>query len=1199
MDELTLVNGAHSKNTVEVLYQPINLEILINSCLRRRFTPASFKLLFIQFDTKYNVSIDEFITVVSNFATSLENEFLYEYIYEIVIMSHGSNAKIGLSSVFSRLSDTNQLFQVQFLNGIVNNMTYLKRLVTQIFDSYDKENNGIGQSSYNEFFVNLNQFISSADTAQIDLIKEIIYFLGVLIETIISLSKYPNNKIKDKHDTKHLKANKDLFMIPKEFIEHIYEFINKLSQSNKELSYLCTYLEDLIKKYFKHLNHISSLSYAGSSHNAFKALKLIWLNNVIMNMRINEEFFLLTFEYFLKNELKILNIRSDGDDMKLLINNLIDTSMEMYCVSIVNRSPLQILNKWKLFIEKQLPLLILRIKEKRECLLGEGENMEKMDLEDLKSDEELEKSISLSKTSRTSPFSKSIQGAIVESISYLDSKIVKILKLFANDDRQNKNDLITNPEATRAVIDYLKILEKSEKVDIFASLPPTIVDSRQSFLRSCVALNLITTEDFASCLRDDVKSEMVILNTTDVAKDPQSGEFIYDLTKHINDIFLSKNPEFDAVDASALTRFLYHIPSFEATTQYQISLTLLNTLKSLISDKKDLYLRRLSLSLLLNLESLDIIIYFLSPIRFVEPILNYLDNMKEADDGEEDLNFQDTFTDFGCMFLFLFAIIKRYGVNLEDILEIKSQDNSFCLYFLSKSGNKKDTGVENYHQDKTHLNLGQELINNWISELFYSSSGISDELISQSSAKQCFRLIPVIFQQAFLAYKQGLIDFEIFKNGVEYFFQPFLLAPLLDIFNWLDSLIWSLTPIRDENDKKDFQLILNVLSYLLFPVVNEEAKVIHGLILQFVAPKLLKSISTVEQIYNSDTVLRNRLGGQIILSPRIFELLKQKINQNSYSFNLSLIVSNNLFTSNDLRLHFDIKLSNNESNTHANSNSVSQNPEPFNESPFSLLEEQINSLVLWSYYSHQSSGTPKFDPYLIHLAVMTASGKEVINFFISMIIAYEKILRDLYVSSTNTDSKEGLSNSINTQSRNFAVEQLKKKILGRKKGQSLTNQNIHEIICALVDVLATHIASYCDTSDRERVIYWQNNLSIASAGEESTVVDNTDIKNEKDDSSSPEAKMIQQKNTEVIKPLNNCSHKGKRSFESSQDELFIALKQIQKELDAGQSKSTGEVKRRRQVTDNGESRKKTRTVKLLIDGVQNQLSQFTYSSKLN
>lgn len=1177
-------------NVSNASYQPVSLSIFVSSCSKRRYSLAEFRTLLFQYDDKYNVSVNDYIAVVSDTSFAFDN-LLLEYVYEAALYDI-NKPKFGLIAIWTYLNNADPNFQIAFLNGITNNVKYLKSVILQLFNISEKapgggpeaatiaatEQNGNNNVQYDSttarqkrskqfqvFFTNLSSFMFNANFSRSDLVKELEYFAAALVEQIssfnASIDKESNQAIigTNNDSNERRKKKENLFTIPKEFIELLYEFNIKLLNRYPELNYLCANLEDHVKNYYSNLKRISSLLIPSSSKNTTKVLKLVWLNGVLENLKSNDDFFLLNFETTLKNELKILSTRSSSNDLKLLVNSLIQTSIEGFCISIVNKAPLTILERWKLFIEKQMPLLILRLKEfkgagfarlsrmengtgglpdgaiiglRNSSLILQAQDNKNIDIAngtnipgtslnisgtDSREDTEaeLDEALSLSQTSK-SVFSPIIQSAVVETISNLDSKIIKILKLFASEDNEAKNESIITTSAKVPIIDYSKYLEQNEENDMFASFPSTIIDIRHEFLRSCIALRLIKIDDFTICLKDDAKAEHRLLNTDDIIKDINTGETVHDLKNYINEIFLSKNPEFDAVSSSALARFLFQVPGFEATSQYQFALIIYQTFKDLIFQKKNIYLRRLSLSLLLHLKTLDIVVLYIEPLRLIKQILNYLDNW-QAD--EEDLNFQDTFTDFGSMFLLLVFLVKRYNVTLEQLLLLKTDHSSysFCIDSLSNFGNLDGFNTESLDKNNQSM-VNEDLIDGWINALFDSSSGISDELMSKSSVKQCFKLIPMIFKQAFLAYKENLIDLDTFKGGVEYFFQPFLLVPLLGIFNWLEDLVWCFSPISSAKDKKTFELILNVINYLLVPVVNEEAKVIHNIILQFVAPSLFQTINKTAEVYNNNPQTSEK--DKISINSKISQLLTSIINKNDYLFNLKLTASNKFFTNSELALYYTIKLTNGDVNKQVNYNKTHQYSKFESHPPLLMLEEQINSLVIWSHshsYTHTPTASfliPHYDPVLVSLATRTVGSENVVSFFINTIMSYEELLSGLYrnkgisvmtssLSATTTTAAAGVAgtgaangatsaggsaanvnNTANTKVPvNAKVELLKKQLFGKKANYNISKETALEIILVVVDILSIFIINHSIKYQVDRITYWQKFLKCEFGGD--------------------------------------------------------------------------------------------------------------------
>lgn len=73
----------------------------------------------------------------------------------------------------------------------------------------------------------------------------------------------------------------------------------------------------------------------------------------------------------------------------------------------------------------------------------------------------------------------------------------------------------------------------------------------------------------------------------------------------------------------------------------------------------------------------------------------------------------------------------------------------------------------------------------WI-EALYGSSGISDDLLTNTDPRIFFTISASIFKQSFDALRSGLIDLQTFREGLSYFEQELLIAGCaVGVVGWL------------------------------------------------------------------------------------------------------------------------------------------------------------------------------------------------------------------------------------------------------------------------------------------------------------------------------------------------------------------------------------------------------------------------------
>ncbi|CAM9010921.1 unnamed protein product [Wickerhamomyces anomalus] len=392
---------------------------------------------------------------------------------------------------------------------------------------------------------------------------------------------------------------------------------------------------------------------------------------------------------------------------------------------------------------------------------------------------------------------KNVESSLSNALNLIDPKISKTIKLNSSGGSDPNDD------------------------DIFSSFPSTNTDIRHDFLRSCIALKLLPQSAFAAILKEDAQAENRNLPTSDDVL--QNGQPI-DISTTLHATLIDINPEFIPLEDSGLLEFFSLVEEMEGTKQVELSNLILETINEFIKNDDVSHLYRLALALGLSPSALHAILFHLSPPAFLKPLLSFLDKWQVSND---DMNFQDVYSAFGCVLMLFLLIVKDYKISFESLLLIKDNPNepSFCIKYLTKLGSLSQFDSSNTHQS--------DLLNGWITALF-DSGGISDDLMRLSTVQECFQLFPVIFQQAFIACKQGLIDEDTVKGGLEYFLQPFLLSTIVGILSWSETFLWK---------RNDVDLLINLIKTLINPLdLSGESVHIHKFVLSIYGPNLFHPI---------------------------------------------------------------------------------------------------------------------------------------------------------------------------------------------------------------------------------------------------------------------------------------------------------------------------------------------------------------------
>lgn len=508
---------------------------------------------------------------------------------------------------------------------------------------------------------------------------------------------------------------------------------------------------------------------------------------------------------------------------------------------------------------------------------------------------------------------KNVETALSNALNLIDPKISKIIKLNSSGGSDSNDD------------------------DIFSSFPSTNTDIRHDFLRSCIALKLLPQSAFSAILKEDAQAESRTLHTTDDVFD-QNGQPL-GISTTLHSTLIDINPEFVPLEDSGLLEFLSLVEEMEGTKQVELSKLILEKINEFIKNDDVSHLYRLTLALGLSSNALHAIVFHLSPSAFIKPLMNFLDKWKTSND---DMNFQDVYSAFGCVLLLFLLIVKDFGISLGQLLLLKDDINedSFCIKFLTRLGSLNQSEYTTQHQS--------ELLNGWITALF-DSGGISDDLMRLSTVQECFQLFPVIFQQAFIACKQNLVDEDTVKGGLEYFLQPFLLSTIVGILSWSENYLW-----KDQ----DVDLLVNLIKTLINPLdLSGESVHIHKLILAIYGHNLFALLTSIDKKPGTS------------IDPLLLSSLRQSVDPAK---------SSNFFefdTSPTYISYFKNEI------TDTSKKNESQL------SPLTLFHTQFNTLLNWS----QATIVPNYDFQLFSTLLRVLGEETILDYFLEQIFESQNL----------------------------------------------------------------------------------------------------------------------------------------------------------------------------------------------------------------
>lgn len=428
---------------------------------------------------------------------------------------------------------------------------------------------------------------------------------------------------------------------------------------------------------------------------------------------------------------------------------------------------------------------------------------------------------------------KNVELSLTNALNLVDPKISQAIKLLGGNS-DNSGDTFD---------------------DMFSSFPSTTTDIRHDLLRSCIATNILPQSAFKAILKQDAAADPRALPNDDTILD-ESGSPV-DVDGTLQKTLLNINTEFIPLEDSGLLEFLKLIEEAEGPRQVEFAQLIISTIEKFISEDDISRLARLSLALGISQQTLHAIAFHSSPAALIKPIMNYLDRWQNNND---DGNFQETYTSFGCIFLLLLLTVKKFNIPLNDLLSYKESisSQSFCIRYLTNIGTSKQVDPSDMHKS--------EVLNSWMTALF-DSGGISDDLMRLSTVQECFEIFPTIFQQVFIGCKQKLIDIETVKGGLEYFLQPFLLGTVVGISVWSENYLWK---------DPDSELLINLLKALIVPLdINGESIHIQKVVSSIYASDLYKVLSDIDD--------RSSISNSSRVDPELLSSLSQSAEDQTHS----------------------------------------------------------------------------------------------------------------------------------------------------------------------------------------------------------------------------------------------------------------------------------------------------------------------------
>lgn len=347
-----------------------------------------------------------------------------------------------------------------------------------------------------------------------------------------------------------------------------------------------------------------------------------------------------------------------------------------------------------------------------------------------------------------------------------------------------------------------EVVAKSENLEgiflkAFQSLDQKVYKSINLYLENYLKNESIYQVFVKLCIREGVLDPKIYVQMF-----PSEGEYELELNKEFvtlenedirNELeskLLTINSEFTSLDESGLIRYVNGLPVrlvFSETKQKEFSEIFTNLIDNLTAEKNNEKLIRLLLSISNKVETLYFLSYNLrgGPELIVTKLMDYIDT--DDFNVDDDDNFQETYSYFGIIILVIIRIIEAFNLDYSNLRIKDSYVMEYLNFYYYRLYDDFTYNALTMDENSSDMDMRtMTLMRDWINALFDDNNeGLSDDIIKSVSVKQIYKVIPIIYLQAFFAAASNRIDFKILYNGIDYLSQMFLIPCTLSIIKWL------------------------------------------------------------------------------------------------------------------------------------------------------------------------------------------------------------------------------------------------------------------------------------------------------------------------------------------------------------------------------------------------------------------------------
>lgn len=312
----------------------------------------------------------------------------------------------------------------------------------------------------------------------------------------------------------------------------------------------------------------------------------------------------------------------------------------------------------------------------------------------------------------------------------------------------------------------------------------------QSFVKSCIFHTVLEVSSYSVLFPQNPPLVPFNSELLQFKNDTINALVLDELRKRLIDV----NTEFTSLEESGLIPYvsnLWRQFQYSDVKQRELTTTVVEFIDQFITNRSNDKLTRLLLLLTHTPATLSMVFVALDVLRLVYKLIKYVNTAFEDNDVND---YQEYCSQFGVILLCITQLVEYFELNRHpNFPTIKSM---FVIDYLNNfyyrlCDNLTVEVASSDEADEIIIANFTNHMNDWIRALFdvNNEEGLSDDIIKLVNVKQICKVIPLVYQQAIVAYNCGKIDIRVLNNGMEFLTQQFLVPCSLSILEWLTRYV--------------------------------------------------------------------------------------------------------------------------------------------------------------------------------------------------------------------------------------------------------------------------------------------------------------------------------------------------------------------------------------------------------------------------